>query len=133
LTRNIFLQDSSKRNHCLYRRPADFSYEKPTRDRELCIWCMMVEVLIKSYQNKWVILGQELTETTSENREISHNANSATSSRFLPHWCKRLVDHSLPPFHNGDLMLACLARPVPFWGQGLRPPPGISALVRANR
>jgi hypothetical protein len=54
---------------CLYRiypkenivytgRPADFSDEKQMRYRELCLWCS----LIKSYQNTWVILGQELTE-----------------------------------------------------------------------
>jgi hypothetical protein len=31
-------------------------------------------------QNKWVILGQELTvKTTLENREFDHNARSATS------------------------------------------------------
>jgi hypothetical protein len=54
----IFLEDLSKRIHC----PADFSYEKlAMRYRDLCVWCMM-EVLIKSYQTKWVILGQELTE-----------------------------------------------------------------------
>jgi hypothetical protein len=29
---------------------------------EFCFWCMMVQVLIKSNQNKWVILEHELTE-----------------------------------------------------------------------
>jgi hypothetical protein len=29
----IFLQDLSKRKHCLYQRSADFSYEKPMHDR----------------------------------------------------------------------------------------------------
>jgi hypothetical protein len=32
------------------------------RYRELCIWCTMVLVLTKSFKNKCVILGQELTE-----------------------------------------------------------------------
>jgi hypothetical protein len=67
-----FLQDLSKRKHCLYRRPADCSYEKPMRYRELWVWCMMVP-------NKCVILGQELDRTTLENREFGHNARSATS------------------------------------------------------
>jgi hypothetical protein len=40
---------------------------------------MTVYVLIKSYQNKWVILGQELTENDLKNREFGHNARSATS------------------------------------------------------
>jgi hypothetical protein len=40
----------------------DFSFEKPMRYRELWVRCMMVYVLIKSYQNKCVILEQELTE-----------------------------------------------------------------------
>jgi hypothetical protein len=49
-----FLQDLSKIKHCLYRRPADFSYEKPMWYRELRVWCMMYK-----FDN---ILGQELTE-----------------------------------------------------------------------
>jgi hypothetical protein len=59
----IFLQDLSriypKEDIVNTDRPA--GYEKPIRYRELCVWCMM-EVLIKCYQSKWVILGQELTE-----------------------------------------------------------------------
>jgi hypothetical protein len=41
--------------------------------------------LIKSYQNKWVILGKELfweknqLKTTIEDREFGHTARSATS------------------------------------------------------
>jgi hypothetical protein len=44
----------SKRKHCLHRRPA---------------LCLMHDgiVLIKFYQNKWVILGQELTERNLRN------------------------------------------------------------------
>jgi hypothetical protein len=38
--RYIFLQDLSKRKHCLYQRLTNFSYEKPMRYRELCAWCM---------------------------------------------------------------------------------------------
>jgi hypothetical protein len=51
----IFQQDLSKRKHCLYRRPADFSYRWDMEN-------IMVYGLMKSYQNKWVILGQEITE-----------------------------------------------------------------------
>jgi hypothetical protein len=39
---------------------------------------MIVYVLIKSYQNKWVILGQELTENNLRNSEFDHSARSAT-------------------------------------------------------
>jgi hypothetical protein len=76
----IFLHDFPKRKHCLCRCPADFSYEKLMRYRELCVWCMMVYVLIKSYQNKWVVLGQELTENNLRKwRMRAHNVRSVTS------------------------------------------------------
>lgn len=37
-----------------------------------------------------------------------------------------------PPTHCGDRILPCLARPIPFCGHGLRPPPRTSALVLAE-
>jgi hypothetical protein len=40
---------------------------------------MMALVLIKSYQDKWVIFGQELTENNRKKREFGHNTRSATS------------------------------------------------------
>jgi hypothetical protein len=58
----FFYRIFPKRKHCLCRCPADFSYAKPMRSWELCFWCMIIEVLVKPYQNKWVILGHELTE-----------------------------------------------------------------------
>lgn len=35
----------------------------------------------------------------------------------------------LPPRQIGERILPCLARPLPFCGQGFRPPPRTSALV----
>jgi hypothetical protein len=48
--------------------------------------------LIKSFQNKWVILGQELTETTLANGEFGHNARSATlRCVFFPHFIQFII------------------------------------------
>jgi hypothetical protein len=38
----FFYRIFPKIKHCLYRRPADFSYEKPMTYWELCFWCMTV-------------------------------------------------------------------------------------------
>jgi hypothetical protein len=38
----------------------------------------------KIYRNKWVILGQELTENNLKNREFGHNSRSATSQISSP-------------------------------------------------
>jgi hypothetical protein len=71
----IFPDDLSKRKHCLYRRSDDFSNEN-LRD-------------IENYQNKWVILGQELTENNLRKRRIRsqrlHFHRPGAVSR-VPHW-----------------------------------------------
>jgi hypothetical protein len=68
---------------------------------------MMVEVLIKSYQNKWVNLGYKLTKTTLEKRGFGHNARS-TNSRFS------LVGYSLTCPFIGKLKEHLLMAPSQF-------------------
>jgi hypothetical protein len=87
----------SKRKLCLYRRPADFSYEKPMRYRTLCL--MHDDISIKSYQTKWVILGQELIENNLETREFGHNARSLVAGSPLN--SRNWVSFSQTSFYTG--------------------------------
>jgi hypothetical protein len=77
--------------------PVELSSEKLMRYRELCIWCTMVLVLTKSFKNKCVILGQELTENnlrkwrvrSSAAQRIKRAGSSFTWASFLllvPGW-----------------------------------------------
>jgi hypothetical protein len=60
----IFLLDLSKRKHCLYQRPADFSYEKPD---EISITLRLMHDGIDKSLPKQV------------GSQFGHNARSATS------------------------------------------------------
>jgi hypothetical protein len=61
---------------------------------------MMAYVLIKSYQNKWVILGQELTENNLRKESIQLQYNGY--SLFCSHFCSFLFRFHISAAANRD-------------------------------